>query len=398
MSGLCERRAATYPLIRAANLPGGVITATIDQAELNPDELFEFAARDNPKRAFLFLSKVLGKHLPVSPSRMQEIHERMARLIRSLPEPVVFIGMAETATGLGQGIFEAWLANRPGAVGVFVHTSRYRVAGFETVCFEESHSHAPSVYLHVPAEEPARERFLRARSLVLIDDEISTGNTLVNLAKACFQLVPSIEKVHLGCITEFMGLERRGELGSRFGLPTDIGALLSGCYSFESHGDHMMVTAVAQCLGSNEDRINDNGLGRLGRIDQIAVPTEITRRLHASRTSDAPTLVLGTGEFMHPAFVLGRELQRLGGNVLMQSTTRSPIREWGSINSAQHFPDNYGEGVKNYIYALDPGRYGQIVICCETDCGGHLRELSRVLGAHLIRFTSETVVEEDTFC
>lgn len=387
-----------HPLIRSAILPSGVITAIIEKAELKSEDLFDFAARDNPKRAFLFLSKVLGKHLPVSPSVMQDIHQRMARLIPLLPEPVIFIGMAETATGLGQGVFEAWMVNRPEAVGVFVHTSRYRMAGVDTVCFDEPHSHAPSVYLHVPSSGLARERFLSARSLVLIDDEISTGNTLVNLANACVQLVPSVERVHLGCITDFMGFERRGELSSRFGVPTDIGALLSGSYCFDFNGDGTATQPIAQRLGNNEVRLKDNGLGRLGRVDQIAVPIEVTMRLHASRTSDAPTLVLGTGEFMHPAFVLGRELQKMGGQVLIQSTTRSPIREWGNITSTRYFPDNYGEGVNNYIYGLDPSRYGKIVICCETDCGAHLRELAHELGAHLIRFASEAIFEEDLVC
>ena len=32
---------------------------------LSPDALFGLAARQNPQRAFLFVSKVLGKHLPI---------------------------------------------------------------------------------------------------------------------------------------------------------------------------------------------------------------------------------------------------------------------------------------------------------------------------------------------
>ncbi len=389
---------AGYPLVRAARLPGGLITATVEQAELDPDLLFEFAARDNPKRAFLFLSKVLGKHLPVNPERMQDVHERLARLIPVLPQPVAFIGMAETATGLGHGVFEAWLARDEGASGVFIHTSRYRVSGAGIVAFEESHSHAPAVYLHVPLEEPARSRFMGARSLVLIDDEISTGNTFVNLAKACRQLVPSIERVHLGCITDFMGVERRANLAPRFGMPTGVGSLLRGSYVFEASAGGAVSTTAAQRLEGNEGCICDNGLGRLGRTDRITVPKYVLNKLHAACVTGKPTLVLGTGEFMHLAFLLGRELKKLGGEVFLQSTTRSPIREWGAITGPRTFPDNYGEGVCNYVYALDPKKYGLIVICCETDHGGHMKELAKALGARLVVFTSETLVEESPFC
>ena len=40
---------------------------------------------------------------------------------------VLFIAMAETAVGLGQGVFEAWLRANPGREALFLHTTRYRV-------------------------------------------------------------------------------------------------------------------------------------------------------------------------------------------------------------------------------------------------------------------------------
>lgn len=35
------------------------------------EDLLDFAQRINPKRAFLFVSKVLGRHIPVAPSTMR---------------------------------------------------------------------------------------------------------------------------------------------------------------------------------------------------------------------------------------------------------------------------------------------------------------------------------------
>ena len=37
---------------------------------LSPDALFGLAARQNQQRAFLFVSKVLGKHLPIRPGAL----------------------------------------------------------------------------------------------------------------------------------------------------------------------------------------------------------------------------------------------------------------------------------------------------------------------------------------
>ena len=36
------------------------------------EDLLDFAQRINPKRAFLFFSKVLGRHVPVAPSVMRK--------------------------------------------------------------------------------------------------------------------------------------------------------------------------------------------------------------------------------------------------------------------------------------------------------------------------------------
>ena len=86
------------------DLPNGRLTLTINRADLPPDELFALGARANPRRAFLFVSKVLGKHWPVATATLARIHALLAaKLPAELPTPVLFIGMAETATALAQG-------------------------------------------------------------------------------------------------------------------------------------------------------------------------------------------------------------------------------------------------------------------------------------------------------
>ena len=49
---------------------------------LNLDDLIIMGKRiNNPKRNFLFISKVLGKHIEVKPSICKEIGLKLARLI-----------------------------------------------------------------------------------------------------------------------------------------------------------------------------------------------------------------------------------------------------------------------------------------------------------------------------
>ena len=69
-----------------------------DNSHWKWQDLLGFAERINPKRAFLFVSKVLGRHIPVSPHIMRHAFTDLAKLVPDdLPEPVLVIGMAETA-------------------------------------------------------------------------------------------------------------------------------------------------------------------------------------------------------------------------------------------------------------------------------------------------------------
>lgn len=67
-------------------LEQGTLNLTIESGTHAPDELFGFAQRRNPKRAFLFVSKVLGRHIPVSPAVMRNATDTLAAQIpRDLP-------------------------------------------------------------------------------------------------------------------------------------------------------------------------------------------------------------------------------------------------------------------------------------------------------------------------
>ena len=68
-------------------------TLTVRAGEDAPlDALFDIAERKNPKRSFLFVSKVLGRHIPVAPRTMKETYVSLAAgLPGDLPGPILFI-------------------------------------------------------------------------------------------------------------------------------------------------------------------------------------------------------------------------------------------------------------------------------------------------------------------
>lgn len=378
---------------RRIAMPTGSLELTVHESDFEVDSLLGFAARANTKRGFLFVSKVLGKHWPVAPSTMRAIHANLAAGVPVAEGPVVFIAMAETAIGLGQGVFEAWLDANPGREALFLHTTRYRVGAVPIIEFEEAHSHAPRQFLHLPPDAPGRDLLARATTLVLVDDEASTGNTFVNLTAACRKLNPGIARLHLAMITNFMGRAATAALSERFGLPVTLGAPLSGEYRFVP-GDLKHAGPTAQRFDPDADRGASGTFGRLGLPRALSVPPALVAGLVKEIAPDDKVLVLGTGEFMHAAYLLGAALERHGIAVAVQSTTRSPILAWGAIAQAMTFADNYGEGVANYLYNVTRGQYDHVLICHETAPNAALFQLAGALDARLFHFITETHVEE----
>ena len=129
----------------AYSLPYGTLHLDIDHADLPPDDRPRQPAPRLPLR-----QQSAGQTHPVPTETLARVHRLLAaKLPADLPAPVLFIGMAETATALAQGVFEAWLATHSATPALYLHTSRLRVKGADICPFEESHSHAAQQWLHL---------------------------------------------------------------------------------------------------------------------------------------------------------------------------------------------------------------------------------------------------------
>jgi hypothetical protein len=367
-----------------AELPTGTLRVQVREAAFPLDELCGFAARNNPKRGFLFLSKVLGKHWPATPSRMRQVHDYLASALDLGPGPWVFMAMAETATGLGQGVFEAALERDPDADALFVHSTRYRVDGRPFLEFQEPHCHAPDQYLYEPLTARHQALFSTARELIVVDDEISTGSTLCNLVTAYRTRNPRLERVHFVAITNFSGERSAERFSTQLGLPVRCVAALHADFSFQPATTWSHAPApVAVGANRREPGQIADALGRFGIDRAIGIAPPELARLCAGLSRGASILVLGTGEFMHLAFRVGLELESRGFAVAVQSTTRSPILPGADIGYKLIFKDNYGEGIHNYLYNVDPNDFARIIVCHETPLDS-LDDLLQHLGTNCL--------------
>ncbi|MET8470937.1 phosphoribosyltransferase [Streptomyces sp. NPDC006422] len=316
--------------------------------ELTGDErltgLLGLALRRNPKRAHLLVSNVLGKHVPQRPSVVwgagRELGERVRELLGDeAARRAVVLGYAETATGLGHSVADGI------ALAPYLHSTRRPVEGVARAGgFEESHSHATS-HLLLP-EDP---RLLAGDGpLVLVDDEFSTGNTVLNTIRALHEL-HAREHYVIVALVDMRSPDDQGrleEFAREIGARVDLVVAARGTVSLPDGVLEKGQALVAAHEGGGVPaprrergeivRVDDLGWpegvpdgGRHGFTPahrerlEAALPA-LTARL-APHLGDGRVLVLGNEELMYAPLRLATALEATGADVAYSTTTRSPV-------------------------------------------------------------------------
>ena len=150
------------------------------------EDVVKMAKRhNNPKRDFLFVNTLLGKHIAVKGVDAIEMHQSLGDEVYQLflrkgwaDKKVLLVGFAETATALAQSLMFYALRYKekfPLNVVAYVQTTRENIAenDFINISFEEEHSHATTQKLYF---EPTLDYDV----VLFVEDEITTGNTILN--------------------------------------------------------------------------------------------------------------------------------------------------------------------------------------------------------------------------
>ncbi|WP_312179665.1 phosphoribosyltransferase domain-containing protein [Pantoea sp. CTOTU46764] len=324
------------------------------------DDLFEIAERRNPKRAFLFVSKVLGRHIPVAPEKMRAVYRQLAEQFPPLSDgPVLFIGMAETAVGLGAGVFDE--VRQRVSEAVYLTSTRHPQQADLLCEFKENHSHATDHLIYLPDDAQLRQRVLNARTLVMIDDEATTGNTFINLLDALRNDggLKQIEQVIAVTLTDWSG----DALPARCPVPVRTVSLVQGDWHWQQDPDAALPPMPAVAL-NDAATVPITGKQSWGRLGMEAPAGDLGRTIQVQ--PGEKILVLGSSEFVWEPFLLAERLAAQGAEVKYSSTTRSPIATGFAIESAIAFGDNYGLGIANFVYNVAHQQFDRILLCIET--------------------------------
>ncbi|MFD0856090.1 phosphoribosyltransferase domain-containing protein, partial [Actinomadura adrarensis] len=311
-------------------------------------------------------------------------HTESAAALRDLfvvphrPLDAVVLGYAETATSLGHSVADALGAP-------YLHSTRRPVEGFAAYGgFEEEHSHATS-HLLLPSD-PAL--FDRDVPLVLVDDELSTGRTVMNTIRALHAVRPRRRYV-VASLVDMRGDEERAAIdafATELGARVDVVALATGRVTLPEGileaGQSLVASLPASSSEVPGEQVHEvtgvdpgwpEGLpdgGRHGFLPEHRERLEkelpgMASRLAACLEGRRRVLVLGFEELMYaPLRLAGALADALpdGVDVLYSTTTRSPVLAVDdpgyAIRTRLVFPshDDPADGPgERYAYNVAPG-------------------------------------------
>lgn len=354
---------------------------------LDINDYLEVALRNNPKRRFLFVSKTLGKHMPVAPEKVDELGKTLAYAYKEknknyINERHMVIGFAETATCLAHSFF-----NYVESAEFFIHTTREEVKGAEKLEFLEEHSHATEQNLYIDNLNDVNN----LDSIILVDDEITTAKTCINMIKQ-MQKVYKVKKYVIASILNWIDEERYNEIqinAEEMGCEIRFVYLFNGSFNFKMDENISLedkIETIESHIGNGEIEINNIKLdfskyighkkyltytGRFGvnREEQCELLNIIKHEGSKLKPkySEDEILALGIEEFMYIPMMLSKIIN---GKVYYHSITRSPIIprnvEGYPIRKKYKLESFYNENT-NFIYNLEAHNYKECFLFMEIN-------------------------------
>lgn len=421
---------------------------------LSIDDLFIMAARVNKKRGFLFVSKLLGKHIPLPPAQslltsgllaieyfeqitgsnvkekdsiikgcfsedpleIQEAYNWLSGLKLDLKNDSLIIGFAETATSLGHAFFDC-IEHFD-----YIHTTREEIKGRVPVLnFKEEHSHSVNQFCYIDEHQINNQK-----PIVLIDDEMTTGKTALNIIRDIHSKFPR-EHYSVVSILDWRSNENREQfllLERELGVRIYTTSLLSGHFLFsgetieEAEYDYQPEPRKAELhierfnlspFFTSTSYVNGkDGIPYIKETGRFGLSSDHKENVDDSCAKAADyliqnrkgqkTLCLGTGELMYLPMKIA---SLLGDGVLYHSTTRSPIlpidRQGYAIQNGFSFINPEDDAVVHYVYNIPEDEYDELFLFFEKEVSEEslkeIKQLAKDRGIRKLNIVMFSTVE-----
>ncbi|MBQ9382902.1 MAG: phosphoribosyltransferase domain-containing protein [Ruminiclostridium sp.] len=337
------------------------------------DTFISIAKRENNnRRGFLIVNRSQAKHIAADPCEALRLFGALTDKVRETyrgisPEKLLTVGFAETATAIGAAVAS-------GTGSRYIQTTRENVPGCEFLYFSEEHSHATEQRLVRSGSDTLMGGVER---VLLVDDEITTGKTILNIIDVLRREFPAVTKFSAVSLLNGMTAEHEHIFAQR-------GIDILYLHKLDNSGYEQAVRDIpADGLYVQPDISTPKV--QLTRFDAGEFPdarkpldggeygcvcgslcADIADRLGFA--SGETAVVIGTEEFMYPAIVLADELKKRGITAVSHSTTRSPIAVSSDTSYPLHrryeLPSFYERERRTFIYDLK--KYDRAVILTDS--------------------------------
>ena len=367
---------------------------TINYLDKPVEDVIKMAKRhNNPKRDFLFVNTLLGKHIAVQGRDALMMHRALGAKVYELfkekgweNKKVLLVGFAETATALAQNIMFYSLKFKekfPLNIVGYTQTTREELPSnqYTNIAFEEEHSHATSQKLYFDKE-------LDYDVVLFVEDEITTGNTILNFISQ-FEKHQSGKDYAVASILNWQN-DKDAKTFSEKGV--EVAFLVRGKMKTE-------LPSFSIKEGKEYDLYQDevNYKANLSLRNNPRLPMTVEEfseyvtfgdnkdkefsKLISLKDSKKKTLIIGTEENMLVPIFFAIII-----DADVKATTRSPIEsslENGyPISSRLKLNSAYESGRVTYLYDMDLGDYEQFVIFVEEESPVFENELTKFLSTY----------------
>ena len=346
-------------------------------------DLVRIAKRENnTKRSYLVVDPLQGKHVPVEPSKALNLFKSLAEKLQGKyeGERLLLIGFAETATAIG--------AQAAITLGTkYIQTTREVIPDARYLFFSEAHSHATEQKL---VKDDIDRVINDIDRIVFIEDEVTTGNTIMNIIKIITKeyqkkIKFAVASLLNGMKEESLKIYQDEKIELHYLVKTDhygYGAVaeqyrcdgLYICAIPENHTHESADIDVQSEKNMREHIISIPGWMNARRFVDAKQYEAACRKLAETVIAETGVkqgervLVIGTEEFMYPALLTGQEIEKMGCEVRSHSTTRSPI----AVSTEEEYPLHcryelrslYDPDRKTFIYDLE--NYDRVIVMTDS--------------------------------
>lgn len=346
-------------------------------------DLVRIAKRENnTKRNYLVVDPLQGKHVPVTPSAALNLFKNLAAKLQGKyeGERLLLIGFAETATAIG--------AQAAITLGTkYIQTTREVIPDARYLFFSEAHSHATEQKL---VKDDIDRVINDIDRIVFIEDEVTTGNTIMNIIKIITKEYQKKTKFAVasllnGMTEEYLKIYQDEKIELHYLVKTDHSGY--GAVAEQYRCDGLYICAIPE-NHTHESADIDVQSEKNMREHIISIPGWMNaRRFVDAKQYEAAckkfaktviietgvkqgerVLVIGTEEFMYPALLTGYEIEKMGCVVRCHSTTRSPI----AVSTEEEYPLHcryelrslYDPDRKTFIYDLES--YDRVIVMTDS--------------------------------